>query len=210
MHIRKAGLFSIISLLGLSGCATMTADECVMSDWHTIGFEDGARGYTADKLGNHRKACAKHGVAPDFEAYQAGREQGLRQYCQPSRGFSLGSGGARYSGVCPATMEADFVDAYNTGRQLYTLRSRVSSATNQISARKRELDHANGRIRSVAAQLISTDTPVEDRVLLLVDLKDLSERTGQLDAEIVGLIEDRAIAEQQLVAYQAIMADAGF
>ncbi len=210
MNIRKAGLFSIISLLGLSGCATMTADECVMSDWHTIGFEDGARGYTADKLGNHRKACAKHGVAPDFEAYQAGREQGLRQYCQPSRGFSLGSGGARYSGVCPATMEADFVDAYNTGRQLYTLRSRVSSATNQISARKRELDHVNGRIRSVAAQLISTDTPVEDRVLLLVDLKDLSERTGQLDAEIVGLIEDRAIAEQQLVAYQAIMADAGF
>lgn len=210
MNIRKAGIISIMSLLGLSGCATMTADECVMSDWHTIGFEDGARGYTADKLGNHRKACAKHGVAPDFEAYQAGREQGLRQYCQPSRGFSLGSGGARYSGVCPATMEADFVDAYNTGRQLYTLRSRVSSATNQISARKRELDHANGRIRSVAAQLISTDTPVEDRVLLLVDLKDLSERTGQLDAEIVGLIEDRAIAEQQLVAYQAIMADAGF
>ncbi len=210
MNIRKAGIISIMSLLGLSGCATMTADECVMSDWHTIGFEDGARGYTADKLGNHRKACAKHGVAPDFEAYQAGREQGLRQYCQPSRGFSLGSGGARYSGVCPATMEADFVDAYNTGRQLYTLRSRVSSATNQISARKRELDHANGRIRSVAAQLISADTPVEDRVLLLVDLKDLSERTGQLDAEIVGLIEDRAIAEQQLVAYQAIMADAGF
>jgi hypothetical protein len=210
MHIRQAGLFSIISLLGLSGCATMTADECVMSDWHTIGFEDGARGYTADKLGSHRKACAKHGVAPDFEAYQAGREQGLRQYCQPSRGFSLGSGGARYTGVCPATMEPDFVDAYNTGRQLYTLRSRVSSATNQISARKRELDHANGRIRSVEAQLISTDTPVEDRVLLLADLKGLSERTGQLDAEIVGLIEDRAIAEQQLAAYQGIIADAGF
>ena len=80
MNLRTAGILTIISLLGLSGCATMSADECVMSDWHTIGFEDGARGYTADQLGNRRKSCAKHGVAPDFEAYQAGREEGLRQY----------------------------------------------------------------------------------------------------------------------------------
>lgn len=210
MNIRKAGIISIMSLLGLSGCATMTADECVTSDWHTIGYEDGARGYTAEQLGNRRKACAKHGVAPDFEAYQAGREEGLRQYCQPSRGFSLGSSGARYNGVCPVTMEVEFIDAYNTGRQLHTLRSRISSATNQISSKKRELDRANGRIRSAEAQLISTETSVGDRVLLLGDLKDLSERTGQLDAEIVSLIEDRVIAEQQLAAYQGMIADAGF
>lgn len=210
MNIRKAGIISIMSLLGLSGCATMTADECVTSDWHTIGYEDGARGYTAEQLGNRRKACAKHGVAPDFEAYQAGREEGLRQYCQPSRGFSLGSNGARYNGVCPVTMEVEFIDAYNTGRQLHTLRSRISSATNQISSKKRELDRANGRIRSAEAQLISTETSVGDRVLLLGDLKDLSERTGQLDAEIVSLIEDRVIAEQQLAAYQGMIADAGF
>jgi hypothetical protein len=210
MNIRTAGLISIVALLGLSGCATMTADECVMSDWHTIGYEDGARGYTADQLGNRRKACAKHGVAPDFEAYQAGREEGLRQYCQPSRGFSLGSSGARYNGVCPGYMEADFVDAYNSGRQLHTLRARVVSATNQINARKRELVNTKDRIRSAEVRLISTDTAIEDRVLLLSELKDLSERTGQLDAEIAGLIEDRAISEQQLEAYQHVIAGAGF
>lgn len=210
MNFRKAGIFSIISLLGLSGCATMSADECLMSDWHTVGFEDGARGYTADQLGKHRKACAKHGVAPDFEAYQAGREEGLQQYCQPSRGFSLGSSGSRYNGVCPGYLEVDFIDAYNTGRHLYTLRSRVSSATNQISTRRHELEHTSDRVRIVEALLISTDTSVEDRVLLLADLKELSQRTGQLDAEIVGLIEDRVIAEHQVAAYQAIIADAGF
>ncbi len=210
MNIRQAGVLSLISLLGLSGCASMSADECVTSDWHAIGFEDGARGYTADQLGNRRKACAKHGITPDFVSYQAGREEGLRQYCQPSRGFSLGSGGSRYNGVCPSHMEADFVDAYNSGHQLYTLRSRVNSATNQINAKKRELDKSQDRIRSAEAQLISAETTIQDRVLLLADLKELSERTGQLDAEIAELIEERAISEQQLAAYQAVIADAGF
>jgi len=210
MNIRRAGVLSLISLLGLSGCASMSADECVTSDWHAIGYEDGARGYTADQLGNRRKACAKHGVTPDFESYQAGREQGLRQYCQPSRGFSLGAGGSRYNGVCPGDMEADFVDAYNSGHQLYTLRSRVNSATNQINAKKHELEKTHDKIRSAEAELISAETTIENRVLLLSDLKEFSERTGQLDAEIAGLIEERAISEQQLAAYQAVIADAGF
>ena len=210
MNSRRAGVLIIISLLVLSGCASMSADECVMSDWHTIGFEDGARGYTAEQLGNRRKACAKHGVAPDFAAYQAGREEGLRQYCRPSRGFSLGASGARYNGVCPANVEVDFVDAYNSGHQLYSLRSRVSSATNQINAKEHQLDNARVRIRNAEVLLISADTTIEDRVLLLADLKELSERTGQLDAEIAELIEERAISEQQLAAYQAVIADAGF
>ena len=210
MNIKRAGVLFLISMLGLSGCATMSADECVTSDWHAIGFEDGERGYTADQLGNRRKACAKHGVTPDFESYQAGREEGLRQYCQPSRGFSLGASGARYNGVCPGYMEGDFVDAYNQGHQLYTLRSRVNGATNQIHAPEHELDNTHARIRNAEALLISADTTIEDRVLLLADLKELSERTGQLEAEIAELIEERAIFEQQLNAYQAVIADAGF
>ena len=210
MNIARAGIILTLSFVGLSGCATMSADECTMSDWHTIGFEDGAMGYTADRLGDHRKACAKHGVAPDFEAYQAGREEGLRDYCQPSRGFNLGASGARYNGVCPAYLETDFVDAYNSGHQLYTLRSRVNSATYQINNKEHELDNIRDRVRSAEADLISDQTTAEDRVQLLSHLKELSERTGELEAEIADLIEERAIFQQQLAAYEAIIADAGY
>ncbi len=210
MNTKLAGLLTIFTLLGMSGCATMSADECAMSDWHTIGFEDGAHGYTADRLGNHRKACAKHGVAPDFEQYQAGRKQGLRQFCQPSRGFSLGANGGQYKGVCPLDLEMDFIDAYNSGHQLYTLRSAVKSATYQISAKKTELGRLEDRIRDAEAALIAQETTVEDRVLLLADLKDFSERTGQLEAEIVDLVEDRALSEQRLASYETILADSGY
>ena len=210
MNIARAGIILTISFVGLSGCATMSADECAVGDWHTIGFADGAMGYTATRLGDHRKACAKHGVTPDFEAYQSGREEGLRDYCQPSRGFSLGESGARYNGVCPGYLETDFVDAYNSGHQLYTLRSRVNGATYQISSKEHELDRLRDRIRQAEAGLIADGTTAEERSLLLTDLKELSERTGELEAEIAELIEERAIFEQQLAAYQAIIAGADY
>ncbi len=71
----------------------MNADECMTSDWSAIGYEDGAHGYTMDRMGKHRKACAKHGVTPDLTAYQNGRDRGLVEYCQPGRGFSKASMG---------------------------------------------------------------------------------------------------------------------
>ena len=210
MKSRIAGTLSLIALLALSGCAGMSADECALSDWRTIGFEDGSMGYTADRVGSHRKACAKHGVAPDFDAYQSGWREGVRQFCQPSRGFNVGASGARYNGICPSDMEPEFVDAYNAGHRLYNLRASVNQATNQINARKASLERKEDRIRAVEAELIARETTAENRVLLLVELKELSEETGQIEAEIVSLVEERAVAEQQLSEYEAIIADASY
>lgn len=210
MNSRLAVVFSIAVMLGVSGCASMSADECAMSDWRTIGFEDGAQGYTADRLGNHRKACAKHGVAPDFEAYQSGRSEGLRQYCQPSRGFNVGAAGGRYNGVCPGDLEPDFVDAFNAGHQLYNLRASVNSANYQIAAKRTELEIAEKRILEAELLLIARDTTTENRILLLAELKDLSERTGQLEAQIVELIEERVVYEQQLASYEETIANVSY
>ena len=68
MNRKSGAILLAIILTGLSGCATMSGDECMTSDWSAIGYEDGARGYTTDRLASHRKACAKHGVTPDFAA----------------------------------------------------------------------------------------------------------------------------------------------
>lgn len=207
MKTRLAGIFLIAALLGLGGCAGMSADECAISDWRTIGFEDGAMGYTAERLGSHRKACAKHGVAPDFEAYQTGRNEGLRQFCQPSRGFNLGAGGGRYNGVCPSDLEPDFVDAFNSGHKLYNLRANVNAANSQINARRAAVEKKEKRILAVEASLIAAETTAQDRIMLLVELKELAEEKGELEAEIVELIEERAIFEQQLAAYEEMIAD---
>ena len=93
-----AGLLTAI-LLG--SCATgMSKDECALADWQTIGYEDGLRGFPAERIGAHRVACAKHQVTPNLVAYSAGRERGLREYCQPKNGFRAGLNGTGYANVC--------------------------------------------------------------------------------------------------------------
>ena len=210
MNSKRIALLFSLATLALSGCASMNGDQCLTSDWKAIGFEDGSRGYSASRLGNHRKACAKHGVTPDFEAYQAGHGKGLDTYCQPSRGFSLGNNGGTYNGVCSAHREGDFIDAFNTGHKLYSLRSRVYTASNQIDRKRQHLASNEELIRDKEVALIPPDTSIESRIRIIADLKDISEENGHLEAEIYQLIDDRARHELELASYEALIADSGY
>lgn len=203
-------LAALLALLVMSGCAGMSDEECLATDWSAVGYEDGARGYTSERFSRHRTACAKHGITADFGAYQAGREQGLLEYCQPGRGYDVGVSGGRYYGVCSPDREADFLDAYNAGYHLYTLRSNVNRANANIAARERELDGLHDTMRAKEAALIAPDTATEERILLVADLKELSERVGELESEIQMLYAERARAQAELDNYQASVVDYGY
>jgi hypothetical protein len=205
-----ANIAVALAVTALSGCASMSADECVTSDWSAVGFEDGSRGYTTERFGNHRKACAKHGVTADFQAYQRGRDEGLVEFCQPGRAFSYGVNGGNYNGVCAAELEPEFLEAYHAGRKLHTLRASVSGANSAIYARESELEAAEKRIVAAELALISDETTTEQRLALLAELKELSERTGHLESEIKQLVADRARFEQDLQYYEQTVAAYGY
>lgn len=210
MSNKWANALVALAVVGMSGCASMNADECATSDWSAVGYEDGSRGYTTERFGAHRKACAKHGFTADFQAYQQGRDQGLVEFCQPSRGFNFGANGGRYNGVCAADMEPEFLEAYRAGHKLHTLRANVSAANSAIYARESELEKAESRILAAELLVISEQTTTEERVGLLVELKELSERTGELESEIKQLIADRARFEQDLQYYEQTVAAYGY
>src|SRR5210317_73819 len=203
-------LGTALSALVMSGCASMSGDECMATDWSAVGFEDGARGYTTESFSKHRKACAKHGITADFGAYQNGRQQGLVEYCQPGRGYDVGVNGGRYYGVCSVDREADFLEAYNAGYHLYTLRSNVKRANSKISTKERELENVAKSMRTKEAALIDSETTTEDRILLLADLKEMSERTGELEVEIRDLYEQRARHQVELENYQVSAVNYGY
>lgn len=210
MNSKILNLTLVVVLAGLAGCASMSADECLSVDWATIGFEDGSRGYTADRLGSHRKACAKHGVAPDLAAYQRGHAQGLETFCQPGRGFNYGANGGRYSGVCPAHLESGFLEAFSAGHKLYSLRSSLATANSLIESKDAEKDSAEARIVTAQLEVISDETTSEQRVQLLVELKELAERIGELEVEIEQLVVDRARIEQELQYYESTLSAYGY
>ena len=184
----------------------MSATECQALDWQTIGYEDGVSGYSGNRIGQHREACGKHGVTPDLAQYQTGRERGLREFCKPANGFRVGAHGRGYSGVCPADMDGPFVDAYQSGRQLYTLRSQVSGAANELESMRREMNRLDEKLISTGADILDPKISNERRAQLLLDTKQMAERKGAIRSEIPRLEADVAYYQRELDAYRATLA----
>jgi len=146
-----AGVAGVALMLG--SCATMSEDQCRAGDWGGVGFADGAAGYTADRIQEHAKACAKHQIAPDFAVYSAAREDGLRRYCTPESGFSAGRRGASYARVCPAELEGDFLPAYEDGRVTHAAESALESARSSVDGYARRLEELDDKLRAKQEEL---------------------------------------------------------
>jgi Protein of unknown function (DUF2799) len=195
----------LVCALAASGCSTLSKSECLVADWESVGYTDGVGGYSGDRIAQHRKACAKHGVAPDLALYQAGRQTGLREFCQPANGYRLGTNGYNYTGVCAGELEPAFLSSYQSGHQLYVLQSKVSNATNQIESRRAELSRIEGSIVKKSALIISSEATEEQRAQALVDTKQMAERAGKLKQEIRQLEEDRVHYQRDLDEYRATL-----
>ncbi|HEU4619642.1 MAG TPA: DUF2799 domain-containing protein [Gammaproteobacteria bacterium] len=205
--MRSDRLALMAVLLGLGGCAGLSEQECQVSDWRTIGFEDGAAGRPVGNIGNYRQSCSKYGITPNLDAYRSGHEEGAREFCKPGNGFEAGRNGARYAGVCPADLEPEFLAAYNQGHHLYELESTLRATTQQIAYKKDELEKLKKASISNAAAIVSDDTPAADRAALLTQTADNAKRQGELEKEISSLEATRVLQEQELLSYRATVAD---
>ena len=192
--------------VALAGCAGMSEQACLTSDWRTVGFEDGTLGRNAATVGNYRQQCAEHGVAPDLDAYLAGHTYGVQIYCRATHGFDVGRSGAAYQGVCPSDLEADFVAAYNTGRHLYELESALQRVTGQIASNHRAQDNIKKELTTIAAAMISNDTTAEQRITLVARSAELGQRYGELTADNEALERERAVRELELNDYRQTLA----
>ena len=204
MRTLRSRLLLTVAILAaaaaLSGCNSMSAQECQATDWRTVGYEDGVNGYTGDRIGRYRNACSEHGITPNLAEYQAGREQGLHEFCKPLNGFRVGAQGGGYKGVCPAELDQQFAEAYQSGRQLYALRSRVGSTLDEIDAMRNELEQIDRNLVTIGAQMVDPTVTNEQRAQLLIDTKHMAERKGEIKTRIPQL-------ESELVGYQRELDD---
>ena len=195
-HRTVLGCFAgLLAAILLGACATgMSKDECALADWQTIGYEDGLRGFPAEHIGAHRVACAKHQVTPNLAAYTAGRERGLRDYCQPKNGFRAGLQGAGYANVCSGPNEPAFVDSYRYGRQIHVARAELRSTHARLRNARDGLAHTNAAMASVTAELVLPAVPIDRRAWLATELVRLTQQR----TELVASIDQLAAHSQQL------------
>lgn len=143
--VPAAGL-AVLAAVVLSGCATMTADQCVAADWQAIGHQDAMEGRAAGHLEHHVAACTGHGVTADAAAYASGHTQGARAFCTPANGFRLGRSGGTNNNICPDDLANDFIVTYEAGRGLYTRRQAASRAQSDLDSLERRMQTLDQQI----------------------------------------------------------------
>lgn len=189
----------LIGFLTASGCATLSREECQTADWYAIGYEDGLRGKAASRIGDHREACAEHGITPDLARYNDGRKAGLNEYCRPRKGFLRGASGKSYPGVCPAALERDYLAAYEDGRAIYRARKAVRSLKYALDRQVEHLDSLADSIRGHEAALVQHGTNRKRRAALLAEIRALEDEAAEIEADIEEL-EHQLLHEQDRVA----------
>lgn len=204
MSLRKLALAGVLAI-ALQGCASMSSQECQVSDWYAVGYTDGAMGRSASQYDDYRKDCAEHGVQPDFDAYRSGRDEGLREYCQPESAFNLGSRGGSNPGYCPGEMRDAFAEAFQSGRNLFELRSALQQVEHRLSLKNKRLKDLQAHEYEIEATLVSSQPTVEQRLQLLLDLKNLAAEKQQLQDEMFDLQEEHAYHQQRLAAYEVAL-----
>ncbi len=143
----------IVTAALISGCASMSPEECRTVQWHEQGMRDGQNGHPRARADQHREACGKAGVTIDMQQYEAGRAIGIRRYCTPENGLQAGRLGRSYQNSCPPELEGRFLDNYRSGYRVYEAQQYVEQLDRELSSkeyslRKAKDDRERSRLRS--------------------------------------------------------------
>lgn len=185
-------MFAILSGLALlASCATLSKDECLTADWYIIGFEDGSKGRPMTRIGEHRQACADHGVTPNMSRYGEGRHEGLYNYCVPNVGFNLGKRGGAYNPVCELHDEATFKHAYSDGIEVFRAEKHVKEISSELKKNQDDIALLDSEIKTLEAAIISADSTGHERAHNL-------ERINELRDQMNHLLYDSDVLESRL------------
>jgi hypothetical protein len=159
------------------GCAAVSKEDCLVTDWFEIGRLDGMQGTARTALQNRAKACLEHGVNADRRAYYQGHDEGLKYYCTAQKGFELGRKGLAYKSVCPLQLEKDFRLGYQKGQELFQYESKIASL-------QRRLKKIERKISKKEEELYSDNLSDDQRTKIRSDLKSLDLKYRDVSREL--------------------------
>ncbi|WP_296478528.1 DUF2799 domain-containing protein [Roseinatronobacter sp.] len=124
----------LLILATLSGCASISREDCLEGDWAAIGERDGETGRASEaQFARHVTACAKVEVTPERTLWEQGYARGLVTYCTPQTGLREGEAGRPYRNVCPVATEARFLQGYELGLSAHRQRARIQEIGREIA-----------------------------------------------------------------------------
>ena len=140
----------------LSGCATMSPEECLQANWEEVGYNDAVEGYPVSRSSEHREACADTGVSVDFELYRNGHALGLPYYCTREIGFETADHGGEFATQCRRETFPDYVAGYSEGLDVFRLKTEMREIEIQINEKS---DQAGALLIQIGQLRTARDNP---------------------------------------------------
>lgn len=167
-----AGTAGIV-LLALAGCGTVSREQCQAGDWYGIGVTDGREGRPESRIDDHAESCARFKLPIDRAAWDAGRTEGLREYCTPISGYANGVAGRTYHDVCSGPAGGSFITAYALGSDVHRARAEAERAAAEARRIEDEIDRIGSEIAELQDRLDDADRDrrgeIRDRIDRLRD-----------------------------------------
>ena len=138
-RVARAALVGVVLVL-LGGCAAMSEQECLSTDWYERGVADGRAGYPPGRIDSYREACAQVQIRPDIAQWEQGREVGLEEYCQLPEAVQRGLDRYSYARVCS---DPNYERLYTAAKALGDARHQIESIDSSISSLERDLLNNN-------------------------------------------------------------------
>ena len=131
----------------LTGCSTLSRNQCQSSDWEKTGYGDGISGYKSAKLDLYNSSCKEHGIVPNETAYLTGYEKGNKKYCTSVKGLSEGMNYRSYLGVCSPETAYDFMAGYDFGHKFASMYEQLRDGVTKVNVASRKIQEYEMDIR---------------------------------------------------------------
>jgi len=178
------GVAVALVLLSVTGCTSISKEECLQGDWYSIGVDDGKNGrLPTDSFRGYEKECADYGVRPDFAKYQQGHSQGLVFYCDFEHGVAHGRSGSEYNTACTGKLEPSFRQGYQQGRRWYQAKKVVDDIRYAIARIQSANTQMDDEIYQLNQRIVQDPNP-NNRASMMYRVDELRRRIGENAVEL--------------------------
>ena len=194
---------TILMAYALSGCATMSPEECLQANWEEGGYNDAVAGYPGARSSAQREACAHTGVSVDFELYRNGHALGLPYYCTRETGFETADHGGDFATQCRRETFPDYVMGYREGLDVFALKTEMREIEIQIDQKS---DQAEALLIQIGQLRTARDNPElskDARKEARYQLNQLESLYSTLNQDIEGLNRARDDVFEEIDALTA-------
>lgn len=199
MKLKALALIAAVAgAAALTGCETMSAEECAAADWHALGYSDAARS-GASRFDDRAESCAEKGITADAMAYRSGFDDGMFEFCRPANGFAFARRGGQFHGTCPAELQEEFSYAYSDGQRVRIAEQALEEVRGQIGRLIADREEIDDNIGSHEGSLREATTDEERR--------RHRDEIARLQRERRNVNDDLRIAQSQIPALQRAVAD---